>query len=188
MSWSNIENLLRDTKETFQKTLDWFSKEVLAFRGSRISLDLLYNISIEYYNSKLSLKEIASLAFFDSNTISIEPWDKSSIRNIEDALRNSGLGGSIKSEEGRVLFSFPPFTQEDRENMIKLLNQKSERARIGLRQARDKIWHILQEMEKKREVSEDEKFKGKVKLQELIDEFQEKIEELNKRKAKEITG
>lgn len=188
MPLPNIENLLRDTKEAFQKTLDWFSKEVSAFRGSRISLDLLYDIPIEYYNSKLSLKEIASLAFCDSNTISIEPWDKSSIKNIEDALRNSGIGGNIKSEEGRVLFSFPPFTQEDRESMIKLLNQKSEKARIGLRQARDKTWHTLQEMERKRDISEDEKFKGKEKLQELIDEFQERIEELNKRKAKEITS
>ena len=63
MSLANIENILKSIKETFQKTLDWFSKEILAFRGSRLSLDLIANISVEYYDSKLSLKEIASLAF-----------------------------------------------------------------------------------------------------------------------------
>lgn len=186
MSLANIENILKSIKETFQKTLDWFSKEILAFRGSRLSLDLIANISVEYYDSKLSLKEIASLAFSDSNSISIEPWDKSSIKNIEKAIFNSGLGGNIKSEEGRVLFSFPPFTQEDREKMVKLLNQKAEKARKSLRQIREKAWHNLQEMERKGEISEDEKFRGKDELQKLIDEFQIKVDELKERKIKEI--
>jgi len=188
MSSVNIENILKDTKETFQKTLDWFSKEILAFRGSRLSLDLIANISIEYYGSRLSLKEVASLAFSDSNSISIEPWDKSAVKNIERALFNSGLGGNVKSEEGRVLFSFPPFTQEDREKLINLLNQKAEKARKSLRQIREKAWHSLQEMERSGEISEDEKFKGKDELQKLIDDFQTKITELKERKVKEITS
>lgn len=188
MSPLNIENLIKKTREEFQKSLDWFSKELLAFRGSRLTLNLLYNIPVDYYGSKLSLKEIASLSFSDSNTVSIEPWDKSSIKNIEDALRNSQLGGNIKSEEGRILFSFPSFTQEDREKIVKLLNQKSEKARIVLRQVREKTWDTIQEMEKQGEISEDDKFKGKEKLQELIDKFQEKIEELKEKKTKEITA
>jgi len=186
MPSADIESLLKRTKEAFDRTLEWFSKEILAFRGSRLTLDLLSNISVECYGSKSSLKKVASLAFFDPNTISIEPWDKASIKNIEDALSNSGFGGNIKSKEERVLFSFPPFTQEDREKMVRLLNQRAEKARIGLRQAREKTWRTLKEMERNGEISEDEKFKSKEKLQELMDEFQGKIEGLKERKVKEI--
>ncbi|MFH0987340.1 MAG: ribosome recycling factor [Patescibacteria group bacterium] len=188
MSSGNTETVLKETKDSFQKTLEWFSKEVLVFRGSRLSLGLLYNTPVEYYGSRISLKEIASLSFADSNTISIEPWDKSAIKNIEQALSKMEISGNIRIDGAKILFSFPPFTQEDREKMVKILNQKAEKAKIVLRQTREKTWHVLQEMEKQKEISEDEKFRGKDNLQKLTDEFQEKIEKLKEKKSGEILG
>jgi len=180
------DNLLKETQESFQKTFDWFKKEISAVRGGRVTIDLIDDLLLDYYDQKISLKEIASLSLFGPQTISIEPWDKSVIPNIEKAIRMSGLGGNVQNDGKRILFSLPTQTSEDKEKMIKLLKQKMEKAKVSLRQTRDEIWKKIQEMEREGEISEDEKFKQKDNLQKLIDEFEEKIEEIEKNKEKEI--
>lgn len=181
-----INNLFKETKISFQKTLDWFSREIFSLRSSRVTPDLVKDIKIDYFGTKVSLKEIASLSLMDNRTISIEPWDKTLIPEIEKALHASSLGGNIRSEKERVIFSISILSQEDKEKLVKVLKRKSEEGREILRHARDKTWHKIQEMERKGEISEDEKFKGKEELQEIFDEFEEKIEELEKNKEKEI--
>lgn len=186
MPFEDIEVLFQKTKGEFQKTLDWFTKEISSFRGSRLTIDLISNISVEYYGSKIPLKEIASLSFIDSRTISIEPWDKSALLNIERALFQSALG-SVKVKENKILFSIPPLTFQDKEKFIKLLRQKMEKAKISLRQVREKLWRKIQNMEREGEISEDEKFKRKEELQKLIEKFEGKIEDIEQKKEKEIT-
>lgn len=186
MSLEDIKVLFQKTRETFQKTLDWFTKEISSFRGSRLTIDLVSNIFVEYHSSKISLKEIASLSFIDSRNISIEPWDKSALLNIERALLQSSLG-SVRTEQNRILFIIPPLTQEDKEKFIKLLRQKMEKAKVSLRQAREKLWRKIQDMEREGEISEDEKFKKKEELQKLIEEFEGKIKDIEQKKEKEIT-
>ena len=187
MASSIIESLFTNTEGAFQRTINWFSREISSMRGSRITASLIEDIKVDYYNSKTALKEIASLSSIDSRTLSIEPWDKSSIPNIEKALYDSDAGGNVKSEKNRILFSLPSFTGEDREKIIKILKQKTEKAKISLRQVRDEAWSNVQEMERKGEISEDEKYKKKEELQEKIKKFEDKIEEMEKKKEKEMT-
>jgi ribosome recycling factor len=182
----SIDSLFKETKNSFQKSLDWFQKETSSIRGGRVTIELIDEVLVEYYEQKLKLKEIASLSLVNNRTISVEPWDKSSISNIEKALLNSELGGSIRNDGQRVFFSFPMQSSEDKEKMTKILKQKMEKAKVSLRQVRDEAWKKIQEMERKGEISEDEKFKQKENLQKLIDEFEEKIEEVEERKEKEI--
>jgi len=182
----DLDSLFKKTKDSFEKTLEWFKGEISSLRGSGINLALIGDIKVDYYNSKVSLKEIASLSLLDSQTISIEPWDKSSIPTIEKALYQSDLGGGVKKEGTRILFTFPALTQEDKEKIIKILKQKTERAKISFRRSRDETWKKIQQMAREGEISEDEKFKRKKDLDELIDQFEEKIEDLEKRKEKEI--
>ena len=186
MSSEYLDNATQKLKDSFQKTLDWFLREISSLRGSRITIDLIEDIKVEYYGSKIFLKEIASLSLIDPRTISVESWDKSSVPNIEKSLYESGLGGSIKNEGNRVLFSFPALIAEDKEKLRKLLKQKMEKAKVSLRQARDEAWREIQEAERTSKISEDEKFNKKEELQKLIDEFEEKIEEMEERKEKEI--
>ncbi|HOK35439.1 MAG TPA: ribosome-recycling factor [Candidatus Pacearchaeota archaeon] len=182
----SIDSLFKETKNSFQKTLDWFKKEISAVRGNRVSIDLIDGILLDYYGEKISLKEIASLSLVDSRTISIEPWDKSVISNIEKALQESNLGGNVKDDGGKVFFTFSIQTTEDKEKMIKILRQKMEKAKVALRRTRDEVWKEIQEMERKGEIPEDEKFRQKDNLQKLINEFEDKIEEIEKAKEKEI--
>lgn len=186
MASSIIESLFTNTEGAFQRTINWFSREISSMRGSRITASLIEDIKVDYYNSKTALKEIASLSSIDSRTLSIEPWDKSSIPNIEKALYGSDVGGNVKSEKNRILFSLPIFTGEDREKIVKILKQKMEKAKIGLRQTRDEVWSKIQEMERNSEISEDEKYKKKEEIHKEINEFEKKIDEAGKKKEKEM--
>lgn len=186
MENQTIENLLKETEEDFNKTLDWFKKEISGLRGSRISIELFDNIKVDCYQSLMSLKEVASLSLVDARTVSIEPWDKSLIPNIEKCLNNIGVQGNIQNDGKRILFSFPVASQEDKEKIVKLLKQKLEQAKESLRRARDERWSKIQEMERKGEIPEDEKFKGKDDLQKLIDKTESEIKKLEESKEKEI--
>lgn len=181
-----ISNLFKETKEEFQKTIEWFKKEIAGLRGSRISIELFDNVKVECYQSSMFLKEVASLSLIDSRTISIEPWDKSLMPNIEKCLNNIGLQGSMQNDGKRILFSVPVSSQEDKEKIIKLLKQKLEQAKESLRKIRDEKWSKIQEMERKGEIPEDDKFKGKDELQKLIDDSEKKLKELEETKEREI--
>jgi len=179
-------DLIKKLKESFQKTLDWFTGEISVIRAARVTIDLIEDIKIDCYGSKLFLKEVASLSLLDSKTISIEPWDKSTIINIEKALQNSEMGGGVRSEEGKVLYSFPDSTSENKEKFVRIVKQKMENAKESLRRARDDTWREIQENERAGEISEDDKFNAKDDFQKLINDFESKIEELEKKKEKEI--
>ena len=153
----DTNQLFKNTKDSFEKTLDWFKKEVLIIRGGRVSIELIDGILVEYYGEKITLREVASLSLLDARTISIEPWDKSSIPNIEKALQASNLGGSVRNEGEKIFFSLPMQSAEDKEKMIKLVRQKMEKAKVALRQTREESWKKIQEMERKGEIPEDEK-------------------------------
>lgn len=183
-----VNNLTKDTKGKFEKTIEWFSNEVSSLRGGRISTNLVEDVKIDYYRTQTPLKALASLSMLDSATISIEPWDKSSLQNIERALYDTEFGGNVKQEGNRILFNLPVLTEEDKQKIVKVLKEKTEEAKIRLREARDKSWKEVQKMEKGGEVTEDEKFEAKEELQKLIDEFNEKIEGIEAKKEKELSS
>lgn len=181
-----LETLLKEIKNEFQKTVDWFKKEIMSLRGSRLSIEMFDDIKIDCYDSKMSLKEIATLSLVDSRTVSIEPWDKSLIPNIEKCLTNIEIKGNIKNEGKRIIFNIPVIAQEDRENVVKILKQKMEQARQSLRRIRDEYWSKIQEMERKGEIPKDDKFKGKNELQKLIKETEDQLKDIEEKKEKEI--
>jgi len=181
-----IEKLLKETEEDFNRTLEWFKKEISGLRGSRISIELFDNIKVDCYQSSMSLKEVASLSLIDARTVSIEPWDKSLMPNIEKCLNNMGMQGNMQNDGKRILFSIPISSQEDKEKIVKLLKQKLEQAKESLRRARDERWSKIQEMERKGEIPEDEKFKGKEDLQKIIDDTESQMKKLEESKEKEI--
>lgn len=186
MENTGLKEIYKKVEESFQKTIDWFKKEISGLRGSRLSIELFDNIRVSCYNASMTLKEVATLSLLDSKTVSIEPWDKSLIPNIEKCLVSSGLEGNIRNDGKRIIFSMPLVSQEEKEKVIKLLKQKMEQAKESLRKIRDDYWKKIQEMEREGEITEDEKFQGKDKLQELIDKAEEEIERAEKIKEEEI--
>lgn len=173
-------------KPEFEKTLKFLEGEVAKIRTSRVSPSLVEDIEVDYLGNKFLVKQLAAISAPQTNQLSIQPWDASYIEAIEKAIARSGLGMSSAVDKTVVRLTLPALTEEHRKNMAKILNEKAEHARETLRHRRDEAWSKIQQAQREKKLTEDDKFKGKEALQKLIDEYGKKIKELLDRKEKEL--
>ncbi|OGM05666.1 ribosome recycling factor [Candidatus Woesebacteria bacterium GWB1_43_5] len=171
-----------------QGVLNLVVSDIGTIRTGRATGGLVEDISVLAYGGqqKLTIKELSTISASDPQTIVIDPWDKSIIGEIRQGLlaANVGLNPSIDGEVIRI--SFPPLTSEDREKYVKLLSVKLEVGKVMIRQIRTEFMKKIREFFEKKEISEDEKFRQEKRLQEITDEFVDKIDEAGEKKEKEI--
>jgi len=179
------KELIENLKPELNKTIDYLKGEFLKVKTSRATPIMIENIEINCYDQKMPLKELASIDIPQPRSIIVRPWDHSILREIEKGIRSStSFSPMIDSDIIRI--NIPPLSEEQRKEYVKIINEKAEESRISIRLNRGKIWAEIQEMEKKGEIPENDKFRAKDELQKLIDEYNEKIEELRKTKEQEI--
>lgn len=184
---SNMFNeIIGKNKEKFEKTVEYCREELGRLRTGRANASLVDNLTVEYYGSKSPIKQIANITIPESRTIAITPWSRDSLVNIEKAIRESQLNLNPINDGQVIRINIPALNEDRRKEIVKILNQKTEEARIAIRKIREDIWEEIQEMEKRGEIGEDDKFSGKDKLQKIVDEYNGKIEELRKKKEEEI--
>lgn len=181
-----IDEMIRNNQPQMEKALEFFQEELGKLRTGRASAALVENISVDYYGAKSPLKQIASITVPEARTIAITPWDRDSLVNIEKAIRDSQLNLNPMNDGQLIRINIPELNEERRKELVKLLNQNAENARIAVRKVRESVWEEIQENEKSGKISEDDKFSGKDKLQKLVDEYNAKIEEMREKKEKEI--
>lgn len=180
------KDLINQKKPEFDKVLDFYKSEIASIRTGRATPALAEDIEVDYYDQKFRIKELASISAPEPKTLVIQPWDKGAVEAIAGAIRKSDLGLNPVINGQIIRLNLPPLTEERRKEFIKLLKQKTEESRIKFRRIREEIWDRIQKMEHAHEIREDEKFKGKDDLQKLIDEYNKKIEDLEKKKEGEI--
>jgi ribosome recycling factor len=144
------------------------------------------DIVVDCFNQKFPLKQLAAISTPDSRQILIQPWDRSYIEGIVSALEKTGIGSNPVVDKDAIRIVLPPLTQEYRQNLVRTLSEKKEQARQTVRRWRDKAWNEIQESFREGKIREDDKFRGKNELQKLVDEYNEKIEDMVERKKKEI--
>ena len=165
---------------------DWVLKEFGGIRTGRATPAILDNIFVEVYGSRMAIKQLAAINIEDPRTIRIAPYDLSQGKAIEKSITAANLGLSIASDDRGVRVSFPELTSERRQMLLKAAKDKLEQAKVSLRKHRDETVREIDDKEKKKEISEDEKFRGKADLQKLTDEANKALEGLYERKEKEI--
>lgn len=173
-------------KGDLEKAIEHFKNELGKIRTGRANSALVEDLLVDYYGTKTPLKQIASINTPEPRQIVIQPWDKGALVSIEAAIRESDLNLNPNNDGTLVRINLPMLTEERRRDMVKMLNQKAEEGRIAVRSIREEIWKEIQDTEKEGKMSEDDKFKGKDKLQEIVDEYNKKIEEIRARKEAEI--
>jgi ribosome recycling factor len=181
-----IKEIIERKKPEIEKSLEHFKEELNQVRTGRASTALVENLLVDYYSAKSPLKQIASITVPEPRTITIAPWDKDSLVNIEKAIRESQLNLNPNNDGQVIRINIPALTEDRRKELIKLLNQKAENARIALRKHREDVWEEIQKMEKEGKIGEDDKFIGKDKLQEVVDEYNAKIEKIRTKKEQEV--
>lgn len=177
-----------DTRSLMQKAVEHFKTEISAIRTGRAVPALIENITCNAYGGtqKLAVKELGTITTMDTQTLVVQPWDQSVIGEIRQGILAANVGLTPVIDNSLIRISIPALTSERRQEYVKLLGQKTEEARISVRNARqDKMREIKSVFEDK-EISEDEKFRAEDELQKITDEFTDKIEELSQKKEQEI--
>lgn len=165
---------------------EWLGREYLGVRTGKATPAVLDSVMVDSYGAKTPLKHVAAISIEDARTVRITPWDRSQIGAIQSAIEAANIGLSISPDSAGLRAIFPVLTEERRKMLIKLTGEKLEDARISVRKEREKVWEDIQEQEKAGTMSEDDKYKGKEELQKLVDEANNKLEELAKKKEIEI--
>ena len=180
------KEIIEGKKAELEKSLEHFKEELNQVRTGRASAALVEGLTVDYYGVKSPLKQVASISIPEPRTIVIAPWDKDNLVNIEKALRESQLNLNPNNDGQVIRINIPPLNEERRKELVKLLNQKAEDGKISIRKHREDMWEEIQALEKDGKMGEDDKFIGKDKLQEVIDEYNKKIEEIRAKKEEEI--
>jgi ribosome recycling factor len=181
-----VKDFLNQKRVDFDKVLGFYKNDIATIRTGRANPAMVEDIEVDYYNQKFRIKELASINIPEPRTVVIQPWDKGSMEAISGAIRKSDLGLNPVVDSNVIRLNIPSLTEERRKEFVKLLKQKSEESRIKIRRVREETWDKIQKMEKDKEIREDEKFKAKEDLQKMTDEFNKKIEELEKKKEGEL--
>jgi ribosome recycling factor len=172
--------------EEFARAIDHFEKEMAKLRTGRANPGLVENLTIESYGVETPIKQIASISIPEARQILIQPWDRAHLAAIEKSIVAANLGVNLSNDGIATRLVFPPMTEENRRDLVKVLNQKAEEARVGIRTVREDVWKEIQRMEKSGEITEDEKFAGKDELQEIVDAYNKKIEDMRKKKEEDV--
>ena len=183
-----IDDLLRDSKGRMQTTLDVLSEDLLGIRTGRASPALIEKLQVEYYGSPLSLIQIATISVPEARQLMIRPFDNSSLKAIEREILASDLG-LTPSNDGKVIrLNLPPLTEERRRDLVKMVNNRLEDARVAIRNIRRDTIKDLRDFEKEKMISEDELKLGETQLQDLTNEMIDQVAVIGKRKEEEIMG
>lgn len=170
------------------EVVDLVVSDVASIRTGRATSALVEDLQVAVYGGqqKLKINELATITVADNQSIVIDPWDKSIVGEMKKGIdaANVGLSPSIDGEIIRI--SLPPFTTEDREKFVRLLNTKLENGKIMVRQVRGDAMREIKDAFEKKDLTEDEKFNQEKRLQDITDKYVGKIEEIGGRKKEEL--
>ncbi len=181
-----MPNRIDERKAEFQAAVDHFQQELKGMRTGRANAALVEGIRVEAYGQSMDLKSNASVTIPDNKTIQIEPWDKAIVKDIEKALIDANLG-MMPNVAGTVIrLVMPPMNEENRKNMVKLVSQRTEQAKIAIRNIRESVKTAIQNDEKAKTISEDDKRRQLEALDKAVAELNGKIDAIAADKEKEI--
>ncbi len=183
----DYKSVINRIKPELEKVINFFERELSKVRTSRATPSLVEDVICECFGQRFPLKQLAAISIPEPKQILIQPWDKSYIEGIVSSLGKTGIGANPIVDKEVIRINLPPLNEEYRKNLIDLISIKQEETRKTIRHWREEVWREVQDKTRAGEIREDDKFRAKDELQKLIDEYNEKIEEIGERKIKEIT-
>jgi ribosome recycling factor len=178
--------LLGELEEKLQKSMSALKKDLSRLRTGVASPSLLEDIRITYYGQPTPLNQVASISSPDSRTIAIQPWDTSSIGEIEKSIQKSDLGVNPLNDGKIIRLVFPKLTEERRKELVKVGSKMVEGARVSVRSIRREMNEKLKKMEKDKTLSKDDLFKLQEDVQKVTDKYIALSESIYAEKEKEI--
>jgi len=181
-----MDQVISEAKAKMQNALSYLHEEYGKFQTGRANAALVESVQVSSYGALMPLKGMASISIPESNQIVIQPWNRDQLVDIEKAIREAGLGLNPTNDGQMLRIILPPLTEERRKELVKLVHKYAEDTRVSIRNARHEALKKLESSEKEKEISEDELKGLEKKLQEVVDEFNRKVEEDSKHKEQDI--
>lgn len=179
--------VLEEVKKKLDQATAHFKEELKKLRTGRAHPSMLDNVTVEAYGQSMPLKSVASISVPEPQQLQISPFDPNNLQPIADAIRNDKSLGLSPADDGRVVrITLPPMTTENRQDMVKVLNQKMEDSLISARSARHEAFRKGEQAEKDKEIGKDERLRFEKQIDELLARQKDEIEQLAKAKEQEI--
>jgi ribosome recycling factor len=175
-----------DAEERMEKAIGVFRDELRGLRTGRATPALVDNIRVEYYGSPTPLKQLAQISTPEPQQILIRPFDQSVLKEIEKTIRSSDLGISPTNDGKMIRLQIPPMSGDQRQKMVARIKKSAEEAKVACRNIRRDGNKQYDQSEKAKEMTEDERDKGKEQMQTLLKKFEDKITDMADKKSKEV--
>jgi len=177
---------INDCDNEMKATISAFSNDLKNIRTGRVSPDILKSIFIDSYGSKMPVTQISNVNNLDNMTLNINIWDASLVKNVEKTLLESNLGATPQTEGNNIILKFPELTAERRKDLVKIINETSEKFKVSIRNIRRKYIDLIKDLEKEKNISIDESKKNQEDVQKSTDSSISEIDSLTKQKENEI--
>lgn len=181
-----LDELLAELNSRMQKAIDGLARELATIRAGRATPALLDNIMVDYQGTSIPLYQLATISIPEANLIIIQPWDRTSLRDIERAILTANIGLNPANDGNVIRVVIPPLSEERRKELVKLVSRKTEERRIAIRNIRRDGIEKLRGMEKNKEISEDELKSNAKKIDQLTEACVDRVSELGQSKESEI--
>jgi len=182
----SIAEIQKSAEQKMQKSVEALKHDFAKIRTGRAHIGMLDHIQVDYYGSMVPLSQVAQLSLGDARTITIQPWEKKMIPVVEKAVRESELGLNPSTTGDIVRVPMPLLTEQRRKELVKIVKQEGENAKISVRTLRRDANQQVKEMLKEKEISEDDDRRAEDAVQKLTDRYVAEIDRLGAEKEKEV--
>jgi ribosome recycling factor len=173
-------------QEDFNKAIEFFKKEIASIRTGRANPNMLEGVMVDAYGAKTPVNGVATINVPDGQSITVVPWDKNVIKEVEKAIVDADLGVGVVNEGDKIRMTMPKMTEENRIDLVKKLNEKHEASRVSIRQAREDIKTDIEQAEKDKVITEDNKFLFLKELDEEVSKQNDELKSLRDNKEKDL--
>src|SRR5438034_8117573 len=181
-----LDDMLKSAEHKMTRAVEILSTDLQSVRTGRASPTLLDRIQVDYYGSPTPINGVANISVPDPHMVLVQPWDRSMLGPIEKAIQKSDLGINPTNDGQVIRLVLPQLTQDRRKELVKLVHQRSEEARIAVRNCRRDALDHLRKAEKDGGISQEDEKRSQERLQKLTDGFIKRVEEVSRHKETEV--
>jgi ribosome recycling factor len=181
-----IEEFKKDAEVRMNKSVEALKSDLTKLRTGRAHTSLLEHITVDYYGSEVPINQVANISVSDARTLTVTPWEKQMVSVVEKAIMNSGMGLNPASAGEVIRVPLPPLTEERRKDMIRVVRQEGEGARVAIRNIRRDVLGDIKTLLKEKEITEDDERRAQDDIQKITDKYIAQVDKLLEEKEKDL--
>mgnify|MGYP001819405767 FL=1 len=181
-----IEDIKKDARERMGKSIESLVQSLSKVRTGRAHPSLLDHLTVDYYGSEVPISQVANISVEDARTLMVTPWEKQMVQVIEKAIMKSDLGLNPATAGTVMRIPMPPLTEESRRNLVKIVRQDGEGAKVAIRNIRRDANSDLKELLKEKEISEDDERKAQDEIQQITNQYVAEVDKVIGEKEAEL--